>query len=322
MAVIGTPIGAPSAADQLLESRVDIITLEFSRHYDETLRQRTRAAAIKQGVSATIQTVLVNPAGVAIDLTEYGIYDGALFEAGEIGSSDSSSSSSSSESQTSTGSIAARLREASEVETGRITADVSVYDADAGIVRVTLPDTVYNYPGIYWLEIAILDVSGNVLYIYPAYVYVERSGWGDTQNGPPSLSSIRMSLRDSDLYENLLIENNDFDTAEICAAAVRAIQFWNEQLPAIRAATFSTRDMPFQDIWLEGTQLYLFQMAEEYYRRNKLEYQAGGTAANDKNRDREYKVAWQERLQMFRKRVVDQKVRINISRGWRTIRQF
>jgi hypothetical protein len=315
MSVIATPIGSPSAADITSESNVGIVIAPFSQSYDDVLKLRVRAARLRQGVAASVQINLLNPAGQTLDLTDYGLVSGS--------SSSSSSSSETAESPTASG-LAAKIREASELSYSTTDADVTIVTAESGIVRITIPATIYNNPAVYWLEVAILNADGTPFYIYPCYLYIERSSWAadGKVSGPPLIDAIRLSLRDSDMYENLLIEHNDFDIAEIAAATVRTVQFWNEQPPPVSRILFSTKTMPFQDIWLEGIQLFLFQMAEEHYRRNKLPYQAGGLTTDDKNRDKEYKNAWQERYQTFRGRVINKKAVINLAGGFRTIRQF
>jgi hypothetical protein len=65
-----------------------------------------------------------------------------------------------------------------------------------------------------------------------------------------------------------------------------------------------------------GTQLYLFQMAEEHYRRNHFKQSAGGTTTDDKNRHREYNTAWKERFGQFRQLVMHNKVRINAGQAY------
>lgn len=313
MAVIGTPHITPSAADVLSGDRPDIIVPQFSVYYDETLHQKVRAAHVRQGVPATIQLQLYKAEGTPLSLTDLGFQSG------------SSSSESASSSEEGAGAyLEARIREYTGFERQNYTGSVSVYDADSGVVRVEVPSEVSNYPGIYVLEVGLFDENDRLTFVCPCYLFYEFSTWGDTTQpfGPPTLNDIRLSLRDSDIYENLLIDTHDFDIAEICHAAGRSVMFWNESLPIMSGLSYTTKTFPFREIWLKGIHFYLFQIAEEHYRRNKLKMSAGGTSLDDKNRDKEYKIAWQERYQEFQKMVQAQKVRLNMSRAWRTIRQW
>src|SRR5262245_48683890 len=137
MPILGTPIGSPSAADILDSGRVDIVTLQFSKQYDDLFKQRVRAGRLRQAVTATVQLDLLTLGGTPIDLTAYGIENGQQFPAGDFGNWTGSSSSSSFSSETSPpGGLAARIREAAEVIRDSIPADISVSDAANGIVRV------------------------------------------------------------------------------------------------------------------------------------------------------------------------------------------
>ena len=190
-------------------------------------------------------------------------------------------------------------------------------------VDVAVPTAVARVPGIYIMDCGMFQ--DDVLQFNQAsWLFVEQSSWGDTRGRGklPSLQEIRQNVQQSDLLENLLREEWVYDLADICAAAVRALQFWNDQLPTIAAATFFTGNFPFPDLWQTGIQLFLFQAAEEWYRRNKLPYSAGGTQTDDMRRDAEYKQAWQERMAAYTEMVRSQKARINIARGYGSMSQF
>jgi hypothetical protein len=269
-----------------------------------------RACRIKQHVAATVHLPLINPAGLAISLTEYGLETG-------------SSSQSASQSENDVATVRARFREASSYDRQYYDADIMVYDAGEGIVRVSVPSEVHDYPGVYWLEVGVLNAEGNLMAVFPCYLFVEYSSWAPdcSEHGPPLIDEIRLSIRDSDILENLLIDWHDFDLAEICLATVRVLQAWHDSMPPVRTS-YTTKNFPFQELWKRGIQLFLFQIAEEHYRRNKLEFSAGGTSSNDKNRDREYKAAWQERFVDFTREIRARKAAINVRNGFLTIRQW
>ena len=311
MPVTLTPILSPSASDVLSTDRLDILVPQLSRMYDETLHQKMQAVRVRQHVAATIHYRMYNQSGIPISLTEYGLTSG------------SSSSQSASQSDASLATLRARFREASAYDRQTYDADISVYDADNGIVRVAVPSEVHGYPAVYWMAVGALASEEHLLAIFPCYLFVEYSSWAPDcgEHGPPLVDEIRLSIRDSDIRENLLIDWHDFDLAEICSAVVRCIQAWHDSMPPINTG-YTTKNFPYLDLWKRGIQLYLFQIAEEHYRRNKLEFSAGGTSSNDKNRDREYKAAWQERFVDFTKEIRNRKAAINVNRGWMTIRQW
>jgi hypothetical protein len=177
-----------------------------------------------------------------------------------------------------------------------------------------IPTSVTGSQGVYLAELAIIDNTETPFYSNEVYVYVGNSAWGAKFSQMPTLDEVRLSLRDNDPQENELIENYDFGLPELCYAITRTIKFWNAQPPLI-AATNTTGGLD-PEVWLTGTHLYLFELAEEHYRRNRLPYQAGQTNLDDKARSEEYNKAYQDRAERFRKMVIHRKVAMNMARGW------
>jgi hypothetical protein len=210
--------------------------------------------------------------------------------------------------------VQARIREA--VGRGHTihVADGSIVNGTDSTVQFTMPTSVMAKAGIYTVEVGVLDGDESLLRSNTVFLYNEFSAWASTtRHGPPALDDIRLSLRDSDPIENELISNHDTDLAEICASAVRAVEFWNDTPPIVGRMSYSTINFPFREIWLTGIQLFLFQMLEEHYRRNVFPYSAGGVTTDDKNRHKEYNAAWTTRMQQYRSMVMHQKARINLA---------
>jgi hypothetical protein len=258
-------------------------TPEVAMAYDEELAMRKRAIALRQNALATIQFTILDANGNPVDVSDYDI---------EV-----------------------RFREASLVDRTIYTATGTLVPPDMGLIEVTVPETVRETAGIFFAEAGVINGDGDLLMSNELYLYNEHSAWGDvSRKGPPQISDFRLSLRDSDPYENELIEHFDYGLVEICMAAVRAVVCWNEQPPAIGGLTFSTITMPYRDIWLTGGHLFLFEMAEEHYRRNFLAYNAGGMTTDDKNRHRDYAAAWQNRYQRYRELIMHKKAQANYAR--------
>jgi len=218
---------------------------------------------------------------------------------------------------TSVTTLEARIREATLRQPSISVADGAIVVDTDNTVQFTLPAAIAAKAGIYIAEIGALDGAGDLMRTNQFYLFNEYSAWADDRrSGPPALDYIRLSTRDNDPVENELINNHDADLAEICAAAVRAVEFWNDTPPILSGYTYCTITFPFREIWLTGIQLFLFQMLEEHYRRNALQYSAGGVSTDDKNRHREYKAAWQERYQSYRNMIMHQKARLNMSAGF------
>lgn len=315
MPIDATPIPSTSTEFEAMyqTNRVDYLSPEISVAFDEALLRKKRAIVVRQNTKASLRMTIIGIDGNPVDLTGYDI----------SGSSDSPSlSPSGSLDMSSTAHVKIRFRETVRPKaTWEVTA--TVIDAENGLVICEIPfgtttvPMVMDQPGIFLAEAGVIDADGDLLYTDTCYVYVESSAWDSASSrhkGPPSVDDLRLSIRDSDYFENELTENYGYGTVELCHAAIRVVQFWNDTPPPI--AQYSTLTFPFREIWVTGVQLFLFDMAEEWYRRNFFKQQAGGVTIDDMNRHREYKTAWQERYKRFRQLVMHRKASINMDRGF------
>lgn len=191
-----------------------------------------------------------------------------------------------------------------------------VIDAENGRVRVTLPRTATNTPGVYFGEMALVRTDATpepVMFSNTFYVYIDRALWSAKgPKGPPSIAEIRLHLRDSGGAENFLLDNVKFDDAEIALAVQRPVQYWNEVPPPIE--TYSTQNFPFRYHWLEGICANLFLMVAEHFRANNLQYQAAGVAVNDQDKMGVYEEAAARRNAAFQSFVRAKKVEMNIAK--------
>ena len=288
---------------------------DVSTAYDTPLLRKKRAVGIRAGLRSYLKLPLLDGTGAPIDLTQYGITDGTgaayLQYAlnGNVGPLPS---------MTGIPQVVTIYREASCGAGATLQVVADVIDASAGLCMCEIPLIVSNKPGIYLAELGILDNTGTPLYSNEVYVYNESSAFGGTRVAmPPALDDVRLSLRDNDPSENELIENYDFGLPELCYAAIRVVRFWNNTPPLI--APVSTQSLTNSEIWMLGTQLFLFELAEEHYRRNRLPYAAGQTQLDDKAKEENYNKAYQDRYQRFRQLVMHTKAAINLGRGFNSL---
>jgi hypothetical protein len=200
-----------------------------------------------------------------------------------------------------------------------ISVDVTVVDAAKGLVRSDpLPDKLVRSPGVYLEEWAFFDTNNKMLFSNQCCTFIRRGLFGvssdlNKQNlGPPTLEEIKLSIRDNAPADNLLLDEVEFDAAEISQAVLRPIQYWNETPPPIRPA-MTTKTFPFREMWLMGIQSYLFDIAANHYRRNQLAYNAGGVSIDDKNKEQQYRAASVQLNQQFREMLRAKKIEINIA---------
>jgi hypothetical protein len=196
---------------------------------------------------------------------------------------------------------------------------VTIIDAASGLVRANpLPAAITRHPGVYLEEWAFFDPSGNMLFSNQCCTFVRRGLFGVNPDinkrnlGPPSIEEIRLAMRDNAPADNVLLDDFEFDAAEIAQAVTRPIQYWNETPPPINPL-LTTKTFPFREMWLLGIQSYLFDMVASHYRRNQLAYNAGGVAVDDKNKEQQYRATSTLLTQQFREMLRAKKMEINIA---------
>ena len=215
---------------------------------------------------------------------------------------------------------------------GGIEFPVRLVDAENGKVAVDLAAEDTTTPGVYFGEFAMIecdaDVSNNptcdttVVFSNKLYVLIGRNLWNNRMNcegpaGPPSISEIRLHLRDTQADESYLLDNVAFSDEEIAQAVYLPVQYWNEIPPPI--GTHTTNSFPYRYHWLMAIAGYLFLTVAEQQRRNNLSYSAGGVQVNDQNREPNYEQAAQRRLDEWRAFVVRKKAEINLSNAWGSV---
>jgi len=264
--------------------------IDFSKYYDNPVRGRIRGLLAKQSLKEIFEFQLIdyenNPLNIKNVAEEHSLpgYKAVV-----------------------------SYKEASDLTPIIYYDDATIVDADIGLIKFSIPEEVSKVPAVYIAEIAICnpeETNNNVIYAHNSlYIYNEPTHWTTDVYTLPPMSDIRLSLRDSDFIENELIDNYDYDVAEISYATARTVKYWNELPPPV--AFYTTSKFPFRNIWFTGIQLFLFEMIEEHYRRNYFPYSLGGMSIDDKNKFQIYNAAFQDRFKRFRADVMAQKIRIN-----------
>jgi len=188
----------------------------------------------------------------------------------------------------------------------------TVVDAAEGKIRFYVTDEVVRKAGIYLVEVQVHNSAEVLEILNQGYLVVNRSlvNPETTPTGPPSIAEIRLHLRDSGPEDNYLLDDVEFDLAEIAACIERPVLYWNETLPPVQ--TYNTQNFPFRYQWLEGIVACLYELAAHHYRRNRLAYQgAGGTTLDDKNKSQEYEQKAQIKWELYRRWVANKKVAMN-----------
>lgn len=128
---------------------------------------------------------------------------------------------------------------------------------------------------------------------------------------------IRVWMRDKDPSMNLLLDDLEFTPEEIRQAMTFTVDYWNEQPPIMRGYDYDK--FPYRFALLCGTAAHLMFMAAMRFRRNALQYNAGGLQIADQEKYQAYDQAggmwWTE----FKKWVADKKRSLNAEIGWASL---
>lgn len=305
MAVIATPTS--HALEQCCDNRntapvltavscagQSIVSAPISAQNGQPVLTRMRAISITQGQCATIQWQMHDKDGLPVDMSA----------CDELPMK-----------------VVLRLRDQIALSNTSpvVQVDATIVTAATGQVEVALTKNLVGVPGIFYGEMALINIPAEeaglpcVVFSNTFYVIINRSAFdarGGANNGPPSVAEIRLHLRDSAPSESYLLEHLMFDDAEIALAIGRPVMYWNETPPPLRV--FTAKNFPFRYHWLEGICANLFFMVAEQFRRNQLDYSAGGIQVNDQNKEASYERAGQARWQAYKEWVRATKASINL----------
>ena len=273
----------------------NVISAPVSQINGAPLLTRMRAITISQGQCAMLEWQMHDRDGNPVDLSECASIEELQ--------------------------IVLRLKEQLALGNGREPVQVAatVVEAAAGKVSAQLTKNMVGTPGIYYAEFALISLPAQqvtapcVVFSNTFSLIITRSTFDNLgqSGGPPSMAEIRLHLRDSSPAESFLLDTLMFDDAEIALAIARPVMYWNEIPPPIDAV-YNTQSFPFRYHWLEGIAANLFLMVAEQFRRNQLDYSAGGVAVNDQNKEASYERAGQTRWQAYRDWVRATKASINL----------
>ena len=129
-------------------------------------------------------------------------------------------------------------------------------------------------------------------------------------------NDIRFWLRDNEPELNTLLDDYEFTPEEIRQALTYAQDYWNEQPPYIGNIDYDRN--PFRFNLLKGTVGNLLAIAANRYRRNHLQYQAGGLTVDDDNKAQAYDAASARLWEEYKLWVRQNKRSINASNGFAT----
>lgn len=128
---------------------------------------------------------------------------------------------------------------------------------------------------------------------------------------------IRIWLRDNDPSANTLLDDFEFSPEEIRTAMTLTIDYYNDQPPYIR--NYDYNKFPWRSQLLMGTAANLLFIAANRYRRNALQYSAGGLTIQDQAKHQEYDAAGSRLWQQYTDWVLRNKRSQNAEQGFASI---
>ena len=126
---------------------------------------------------------------------------------------------------------------------------------------------------------------------------------------------VRIWLRDNNPEANLLLDDFEYTPEEIRTAMTTAVDYWNDQPPSLMMPYDYTR-FPWRSRLLCGASANLLFMAAHRFRRNALQYSAGGMTISDQEKYSQYDQAGGRLWDEYKRWVADHKRSINIERGF------
>lgn len=216
------------------------------------------------------------------------------------------------------GNVTVRLR--AQVELGQPPAfdiEGELLD-DPGVVAFELTETHTAHPGVYLAEVGQFLPGQRRLRSWPCYVLIEPSLFQVYDgSGPLSLHEIRLSLLDLIPDEVSLLDDMEFTDLQIAHALRRVVDLWNETPPRIQ--DYTALNFPYRHHWTVGTIAHLLDAAAARYRRNRLNYSAGGVSIDDQSKDTAYQEMAEAKKKEFMEWMRSEKMRLQMESCWSII---
>lgn len=189
-----------------------------------------------------------------------------------------------------------------------------------GLVSFELTHENTCRAGVYRCEIQRVVRPDFLVETWPAYFSIEPSLFNHEYmsqfSGIITIPEIRLAMSDLQQGEVDLLDRLEFNDTEILYALRQPVDMWNETPPIV--TQFTTEYFPYRYNWTQATIGILLRMRAHNYRRNNLEYSAGGISLNDQDKEKDYGPAAAALLSDYNQWMRRTKLAMNIRRTWRS----
>ena len=140
-------------------------------------------------------------------------------------------------------------------------------------LTLAIPDKMKR--GYYFLQIVMYNADKNPINSYTTYLCINAAIQPQQDNPYMTLESVRSEFGDISFEDNRMLDSQEVGTWDICDAAHRAIQQWNNTAP--RLTQYSGETFPYPEILRSGVIYMLIQSLWTLLERNRMTYAAGNT---------------------------------------------
>lgn len=191
---------------------------------------------------------------------------------------------------------------------------------EMGFVSFQLGTEKTQYAGAFSATIGQFAGENYLVNTWPVVIIIEPNAFAPIcETNVLSIPDVRYAILDTQNGTggapfNNLLDDVEFTDAEIIFAMRRIIDKWNQTPPLV--SPFSSSNFPFRYWWLQGTVAQLLLMGAARYRRNRLDYQAGGVAINDQSKAEEYETVGRATMAEFDQWMLRYKTSVNMEYCW------
>lgn len=196
------------------------------------------------------------------------------------------------------------------------TLDGEVVSAEDGEVRFAFEPSHTDKPGFFVASMgAFVDdvLRANQMF----YIEVAPTNFVTNTGGPISIAEVRMELMDTCPDANYLLDELEFTDADILHAIRKAVDVFNELPPPIGGYPYDA--FPFRANWMKAAAGFLLQTVSHKYRRNRLQYSAGGVTIADQEKAEEYFSVGKRLEQEYVEWALQRRISMNIRSGFGSV---